>query len=189
MLRPWGPFPWNLFNPCSDAPSSPVVLMTTSWQVRSTTLQKMLDTLGEFIAFFSYAHIDDEYDEGRITGLRRRLEQEMHMKTGKVFPIFQDRRDISLGQQWRDRIENSITGSTLLIAVITPSFLQSKSCREEVRLFMTLERRFNRSDLIMPIDYIPLPSDVDIQDDLAKEIRSRQAYPWGQSTFQRNGFK
>jgi hypothetical protein len=47
-------------------------------------------------AFMSYARVDDEYEDGLVSQLRKRLSGAVRAQTGDVFPIFQDREDI----QW-----------------------------------------------------------------------------------------
>ena len=137
-----------------------------------------------FAAFLSYAQNDDLHDYDRITILRRRLEGEILMQTGGEFPIFQDRSDIFIGQQWWERIEQTINGSTLLIAVITPSFLKSQACRDEVRLFAQREISLKRIDLIVPILYVPTPGLEDSEDEIAKYLIDRQYFLWGERRFE-----
>ena len=79
-------------------------------------------------AFMSYVHADDKY--GHITTFRERLADEVQVQAGIEFPIFQDRKDIHWGQNWRARIEGSLDEVTFLIPVITPSFFNSKHCRD-----------------------------------------------------------
>jgi cobaltochelatase CobT len=61
------------------------------------------------IAFLSYVHSDDEHDDNRISKLRRSLEGEVKMQTGKPFHIFQDRNDLLWGQQWQERIKETLS--------------------------------------------------------------------------------
>ena len=105
------------------------------------------------------------------------------MQTGEEFPIFQDRDDIFAGQQWRARIRTAIDGLTLLIAVVTPSFLRSDACREEVSLFAQRERSLGRDDLIIPILYILTPGLSDDEDEIARVLHSRQHVDWTEYRF------
>src|SRR3954470_3409040 len=89
-------------------------------------------------AFLSYVHDDDKY--GHITKLRERLEDEVRMVVGVEFPIFQDRKDIRWGQNWKTRLQESIDEVTFLISVITPSFFNSQYCRDELQRFLERER-------------------------------------------------
>ena len=54
------------------------------------------------------------------------------MQTGEEFPIFQDRNDIKWGQNWKQRVEESLDRYTFLIPVITPGFFKSSNCRDGV---------------------------------------------------------
>ncbi|MDE0139253.1 MAG: toll/interleukin-1 receptor domain-containing protein [bacterium] len=137
-----------------------------------------------FGAFLSYAQQDDDYEDGRITELRRRLEAEVHMQMGVPFKIFHDRRDIFYGQQWRARIGESLDGSTLLITIITPSFLKSKLCREEVLVFLEGEQSLDRNDLIIPILYMRTPGLDNPHDEVAVELAKRQYFRWGDLRFE-----
>ena len=106
------------------------------------------------------------------------------MQTGDKFPIFQDREDILVGEQWRVRIRTAIDGATLLVAVITPSYLRSEACREEVSLFAARERSLGRDDLIVPILYVASPGLADQDDEIAQLLSSRQYVDWTTHRFE-----
>ena len=72
------------------------------------------------VAFLSYVRADDAHEGGRLTQLRERLSGEVRIQTGAAFPIFQDQSSIVWGQQWKERIENSLDAATFLIPIITP---------------------------------------------------------------------
>ncbi len=105
-------------------------------------------------AFLSYSHFDDEHDEGHITQFRALLEREVRAQTGREFVVFQDRRDIHWGQQWRQRIEQTLDSATFLIPILSPNFFASAECRREVERFVEREKVLNRYDLILPVYYI-----------------------------------
>lgn len=131
-------------------------------------------------AFMSYVHSDDAY--GRVIELRERLSQETQIQTGEEFVIFQDRVGISWGQNWKERIEESIDEVTFLIPIITPSFFNSSACRGELRRFLNREKELDRNDLILPIYYVnsPVLNDEErrASDELAQVIASRQYAGW-----------
>jgi F-box protein 11 len=137
-------------------------------------------------AFLSYVHDDDKY--GHITKLRERLEDEVRMVVGVEFPIFQDRKDIQWGQNWKTRLEESIDEVTFLIPVITPSFFNSPHCRTELQRFLEREQKLGRSDLILPVYFIdaPLLNDEELraEDELAQTIASRQYADWRELRFE-----
>lgn len=106
------------------------------------------------------------------------------MQIGEPFNIFHDRRDVFYGQQWRARIVESLDGSTLLITIITPSFLKSSLCREEVSIFLEGEGSLNRDDLIIPIVYMRTPGLDNPHDTVAVELAKRQYFTWGTLRFE-----
>ena len=110
------------------------------------------------IAFWSYAHRDDEHEGGRLTELRTRLSGEIRIQTGKETEIFLDRTHITWGQQWKQRIDGSLSSATFLIPVLTPTLLSRPECRREIEQFLERERALGRNDLIMPIYYVNCPS-------------------------------
>lgn len=132
----------------------------------------------EASGFLSYARSDDENEQGRISELRERLSAEVQMQTGSIFPIFQDREDISTGRRWWSCIEESIASTRLLIVIITPSFMRSETCREEVRLFADREQALGSNELIIPILYVATPQLYDLNDDTARDLVQRNYFDW-----------
>lgn len=138
----------------------------------------------EQIAFLSYARRDDEYEQGRITEIRKHLQSEVEIQTGTTFQIFQDQENISVGQPWRTQIQLSIDNTSLLIAIVTPSFLLSPACRDEVSRFIRREEELGRDDLIIPVVYIPTPALTNADDDAARILRERQFADWTDLRFE-----
>jgi parallel beta-helix repeat protein len=139
-------------------------------------------------AFMSYVRLDDERDDGKLTQFREKLSAEVHAQTGKKFPIFQDRDDIAWGQNWQQRIDQTLDAVTLLIPIMTPSFFLSLPCRSEVERFLGRERKLGRQDLILPVYYIDAPvfSDPRLReaDELAETLASRQFADWRHLRFE-----
>jgi hypothetical protein len=106
------------------------------------------------VAFMSYVRSDDDHDSGRISELRQRLEGEIKMQTGRTFHIFQDRNDISWGQQWKERIEDALLDVTFLIPIVTPSYFQSYACKTEFEIFRVREKALGEDRLILPVYYV-----------------------------------
>ncbi|MDO9097742.1 MAG: toll/interleukin-1 receptor domain-containing protein, partial [Candidatus Methanoperedens sp.] len=139
------------------------------------------------IAFLSYVRSDDEHENGRLTQFCERLSAEVKMQTGEEFHIFQDRKDIKWGENWKERIEKTLDGVTFLILIITPSFFTSTACRDEFKRFIEREKKLNRNDLILPVYYVSSPL-LDIKekcaaDEIAKIISSRQRVDWREIRF------
>ncbi|HEV2803001.1 MAG TPA: right-handed parallel beta-helix repeat-containing protein [Pyrinomonadaceae bacterium] len=140
------------------------------------------------IAFMSYVRFDDRHENGRLTEFRDRLSGEMRMQTGEEFPIFQDRNDIQWGENWKERIEDSIDAVTFLIPIITPGFFKSRACRDELERFLERERKLKRNDLVLPVYYVSTPVLDDdserAEDKLAQEISKHQFADWRDLRFE-----
>jgi hypothetical protein len=129
----------------------------------------------------SYAHADD--GEGQVMTFGERLEQELRVLTGRGdIEIFMDA-DIELGAPWAERIARALTDSAFLLPIVTPSFLRSEYCREELQAFLAHEKALGRKDLILPIYYVECAEDLVTRADPVAEaswkaISSRQYFPW-----------
>jgi len=132
------------------------------------------------IAFLSYSHADDR--DGYITELRRSLAETVTSCLGSEFQIFQDRTSIRWGEQWRQRIDESLDSVTFFIPVLSPNFFASTECRYELNKFLDRERRLGRSDLVLAIYYMdhgPLNDGGEsCADDLVRIVASRQSADW-----------
>jgi len=133
------------------------------------------------VAFISYAHRDNSDDS--LTRLRKYLEVIVGQQTGEDFKIFLDH-DIEWGQNWRERIEESLDEVTFLIPIVTPSFFSSEECRNELRRFLDREQQLGRKDLVLPIYYrdTELLSDKTARgsDEDAQAIHTHQYADWRQ---------
>ena len=136
----------------------------------------------------SYVRLVDTHDRGRLSEFRERLSTEVQIHTGKKFPIFQDRKNIGWGQQWRERIDESLDSVTFLIPIVTPAFFESDGCRDELEKFIERERSLDNNDLILPVYYVdcPLVNDEERRktDQLAEIIASRQHADWRDLRFE-----
>lgn len=105
--------------------------------------------------FWSYVHHDDEHEGGRIKRLREHLERSIRFFSGKLkFEIFLDQNDIGWGQDWAERIANSVDDALLLFPVVTPSYFASAACRKEAIAFRRRQETLGRNDLVLPIYYL-----------------------------------
>ncbi|MDX8400009.1 MAG: hypothetical protein R8K20_07145 [Gallionellaceae bacterium] len=80
----------------------------------------------------SYVRFDDQHENGRLSEFCERLGGEVRIQTGEAFHIFQDSNDIGWGQQWQQRIDDSLDAVTFLVPIITPGFFKSPACRAEL---------------------------------------------------------
>jgi hypothetical protein len=140
-------------------------------------------------AFLSYTHADDMAERGGITEFRKALEGEVRLHTGRRdVRIFQDREDITWGQEWKTRIDSSLDAVTFLVPILTPGYFASDQCRRELQRFVERERRLGRRDLILPVYWIETAQLEDparsAQDNLAQELTVRHHTDWRELRFQ-----
>jgi tetratricopeptide (TPR) repeat protein len=134
---------------------------------------KLLSMKKNLVAFVSYAHADDAYDKGAITDLARRLEGAIRAFTGQSdLQVFIDRTSIEWGDTWRIRLAEGLADSMILIAIVTPNYLSSHECRNEIEAFLALPER---EHWLLPIYYMEV-TDFDARDDLVSKAIHRQQY-------------
>jgi CheY-like chemotaxis protein len=134
-------------------------------------------------AFLSYTHKDDAFFGNYISDFRKSLEIGVHVVSGsESFRIFQDVDGIVIGEQWRKKIADVIDATSVFIPMLSPLFLNSGPCRDEVELFVEHEKALGRDDLILPVYFIEAPKlekeEETAKDPIAKEIAKRQRFDW-----------
>lgn len=126
--------------------------------------------------FLSYARLDDKATYGRISNFKTDIQHSYEALTGDRVEVFQDVDSIGLGEQWRDRIRAGLSASSILLAFISPAFLRSAACREELRDFLGFLAGPSTQGLIIPLVF----GDTNMieaafgGDELWLEVRSRQ---------------
>lgn len=90
----------------------------------------------EVSVFASYAHDDDHATYGRISKIVEDVGRTYRSLTGAGVSVFKDTEAISLGEVWRDKIRAGLASSSILLAFISPAYLRSVTCRQELREFL-----------------------------------------------------
>jgi hypothetical protein len=57
------------------------------------------------------------------------------MKTASTLEVFLDRDSIRWGEEWRERIDSAVAGTTFFIPIVTPRYFLRKECRRELLSF------------------------------------------------------
>ncbi|MGH1478396.1 MAG: TIR domain-containing protein [Geminicoccales bacterium] len=134
-------------------------------------------------AFLSYTRFVSE--EGEITAFRQRLRRTAQQVSGEPFQIFQDVDDeegIGLGERWKYKLDEMLDKARFFIPILTPSYFRSEPCRQKPRMFLDLEQKVGRRDLMLPIYWISCPvleeGHLKAADELALEIDERQRWDW-----------
>lgn len=100
--------------------------------------------------FVSYVHADDEYENGAIRAFVERLAATYEFLFGESLEIFLDR-DVRWGEAWQARLNAELERTTFLLAIVTPRFLNSRHCREEVMTFSVAVRDLGQPRLVLPL--------------------------------------
>lgn len=130
--------------------------------------------------FWSYVHKDDGADGKRISRLARDLAQQFEMLTGDTIDLFLDRDDISWGEDWTSRIDESLASTAFFIPIVTPRYFASAQCRREFQVFTSRAEQLGVKELILPLLYVEVPElhDEASKDEMALLFRSFQWEDW-----------
>ncbi|MFZ1325508.1 MAG: toll/interleukin-1 receptor domain-containing protein [Candidatus Contendobacter sp.] len=130
--------------------------------------------------FWSYVHADDECEGNRISRLARDVAGQFQMLTGEKIDLFLDRDAIKWGDDWRGKINSSITDIAFFIPVLTPRYFLSPECRRELQFFSRKATSLGLTELILPLLYVDVPglSEENSKDDLITLIRTFQWQDW-----------
>jgi F-box protein 11 len=112
-------------------------------------------------AFMSYAREDNKDNDDHLKGFRDKLEREIRMHTAEEdFTIFQDDIYVRWGEQWEEKLLNSLDDAIFFIPIITPRFFKSEWCKLELTRFLERQEKLKQQrqgdppGIIYPIYYI-----------------------------------
>ncbi|MBT1192887.1 TIR domain-containing protein [Rhodococcoides kroppenstedtii] len=129
---------------------------------------------GQASGFWSYVHDDNEAEDGRILLLADRLTSRYKVRTGRNLRLFTDRK-IGWGEEWERVINDELTSATFLIAVVTPSYIQSAACRQELLQFYSNAKTRGVEELVLTIIWSDVPDlSTESPDPLIKIVASKQ---------------
>jgi hypothetical protein len=126
--------------------------------------------------FWSYAHGDNELDDGAILKLADLLAQEYDLLSGAPLNLFVDRNDLAWGDEWKVRVDQALTRTTFFIPVITPRYFTRPECRRELLEYSAKARALGANELILPILYVKPPGFSPDSADEAVSLVARMQY-------------
>ncbi len=100
--------------------------------------------------FLSYASADDE-EYQFVAALKKSLEHACWSDGGRKLRIFVDRQDIGWGDNWRDKIADSLQNATVFLPVISRQYFDREACRTELQAFHAAADRIGVTDLLLPL--------------------------------------
>ncbi|WP_160159599.1 toll/interleukin-1 receptor domain-containing protein [Streptomyces sp. 3213.3] len=139
--------------------------------------------------FWSYTHRDDEIEGGRIRRLAQNIANEFEGITAEELHVFLDKQDLKWGDEWRNRIDNALTGSTFFMPIVTPRFFRSEECRREILTFSGHAKSLGLEELLLPILYFDVPQlkEGDVTDEVMALVAQRQYEDWTQLRLEDEG--
>jgi hypothetical protein len=130
----------------------------------------LMDTLAK--AFLSYAHADNDRENGRILRLADHIRSEFELLTGSTIEIFTDSAEILWGQDFRRRLDEALQETTFFIPVLTPTYFMREECRKEMNRFVASAAALGLDELLLSLRYIPVP---DLREDSVDDLKAVSA--------------
>lgn len=84
--------------------------------------------------FWSYARLDDQPPHEMVSNLRQAFETELSQAIGKECKISVDKLSLKWGLKWQTEIKRLISKSECFVALVTPSFFNSRMCIFELQM-------------------------------------------------------
>lgn len=130
---------------------------------------------GDIRVFLSYARTDDSSFD-IVTPFKELLSKLVHVKTGRRIIAFLDQEDIQWGNDWRDQLTEAILGASVFIPLLSTTYLESRSCRDEFNSFYSAAKSLGVTELMLPVLLFRAPEIFNEQstDDIVLTAVSRQ---------------
>lgn len=141
--------------------------------------------MAELKGFWSYVHADDDADSGRVSRLAKDVAAQFTMLTGESIDLFLDRDDITWGEDWRGKIDESLSTIAFFIPVLTPRYFMSSECRRELQFFARRAKNLGVEELVLPLLYVDVPSlhEDTPSDDLVALVKPFHWEDWSELRF------
>jgi hypothetical protein len=91
--------------------------------------------------FLSYSRLDDLPPLERVSKLRQRFATALTQARGEPCRVHFDRVSIRWGAKWRRKTDELIRGADAFMAILTPSFFNSRMCLHEFDVALTQNLR------------------------------------------------
>lgn len=124
--------------------------------------------------FLSYAH-GDEAELTFIDEFKAALSHFAYSDRGRRVEVFVDHDSIGWGEEWQQKIRDSVGTALVFIPLITVQYLSRPMCREELMLFFESAKELGVTELFLPIVVLGHRFiSEDSEDPVAQRIAKRQ---------------
>ena len=164
----------------------PFDALAVSWNQPHTVLpapKSVQDVLEDAMVpdarvFVSYVHADDEYLNGAMTAFVTALEKAYEFLYARKLQVFLDRTSIKWGQAWSEAIDDAVQKTDFFLALVTPSYLRNKACRDEINSFNATH---HVDGLLLSLIWVPIEvSSATSEDDPVVTLIREHQYENGQ---------
>lgn len=126
--------------------------------------------------FLSYSHDDDRYFDGAVIAFANDLVAAYSTYYGDDLALFVDREGLSWGEDWSTRLNSELGTNDFLLAIVSPRYLKSASCRDELLEFVTAAKGVGEPRLLLSLIWIEPPNfeGADRNDPVVKAIKESQ---------------
>lgn len=100
--------------------------------------------------FVSYAHKDNDTVYGALLELVEKIQDMYELKTGERLEVFTDRNNLKWGDSWEHIIKSQLETTAFLLSFVSPRYLKSDICRDEVEKFAVAAQTANYK-AILPV--------------------------------------
>jgi predicted AAA+ superfamily ATPase len=139
----------------------------------TSTLQTSYDAS----LFLSYVHDDDRRAKGGIVRFARDLVETYSYLYGHELQLFVDRDDLRWGENWKERLGSELGNTSFLLSAITPRYLTSEACRDEVLKFASAAKEAGEPRLILGLQWVDVSeTDVVAPNDPVRKLLSASQY-------------
>ncbi|MFT7710950.1 toll/interleukin-1 receptor domain-containing protein [Clavibacter tessellarius] len=128
------------------------------------------------VAFFSYAHEDDDADKGRIRRIATALQLEYKLLTGQELEVFFDRTSLRWGDQWKERIDGALQSTTFFIPVLSETYFAREECRREFLVFYRTTKSLGVLRYLLALRYASVDDMQPDSSDQAKAVAASTQY-------------
>lgn len=130
--------------------------------------------------FWSYVHADDTADGGRISQLARDIVAQYEVLTGESIDLFLDKDALGWGDDWQEKVDESLSSVAFFIPVLTPRYFISSECRRELRFFGDKAIALGITELVMPLLYVDVAAihEAEPDDEAIQVVKKFQWVDW-----------
>ena len=109
------------------------------------------------LAYISYARRDDRASGGLISSIAWEIERQVTARIDAEIGTFQHIDKFDSTSDWQESIYGALGEATVLIAIVSPSFFNSKHCRAELSYFVHRTMLNEQNAFVVPVVLVETP--------------------------------